>query len=144
MSYIKTFMEDYLYQEKEIYKPISIKYIIYDSQTHQFRSSHVKILENKFEYFIEILNTDDIFTIFISHPIDDEYFFIELIDCKTAESRIYDYYDFYDIKKNEINITQEYTIFIDCYSNVFNVTITTYSSEPKVIDTFEVMHFSRE
>jgi hypothetical protein len=68
----------------------------------------------------------------------------DLVDCKTAESRIYDYYDFYDIKKNEINITQEYTIFIDCYSNVFNVTITTYSSEPKVIDTFEVMHFSRE
>ena len=29
MSYIKTFMEDYFYQEKEIYKPITIKYIIH-------------------------------------------------------------------------------------------------------------------
>ena len=32
MSYIKTFMEDYLRQEKEIYKPIPIKYIIYNSK----------------------------------------------------------------------------------------------------------------
>jgi hypothetical protein len=143
MSYIKTFMEDYLYQEKEIYKPIPIKYIIYDSQTHQFRSSHVKILENKFEHFVEILNTDDVFTIFISHPIDDEYFFIELLDCETAESRIYDYYDFYDIRKNEIDISQEYTVLIDCDSNTFNITTTKYSSTKK-IDTFEVIHFSRE
>jgi hypothetical protein len=43
MSYVKTFMEDYFYQEREIYKPIPIKYIIYNLQTHQFRSSPVKI-----------------------------------------------------------------------------------------------------
>lgn len=147
MSYIKTFMEDYLQHNKkeEICKPVPIKYVIYNSYTHHFRSSNVPILNNKFEYLIQVLSTENEFTIFISHPIDDEYFFIELIDHKIAENRIYDYYDFYDIIENEIDISQEYTIFIDCDSNIFNITITKYSSVSlKMIDTFEVIHFSRE
>lgn len=145
MSYIKTFMEDYFYQEKEIYKPITIKYIIYNSQTHQFRSSNIPSLNHKYEYFVKVLNTEYEyeFTIFISHPIEVEYFFIELVDCEIAESRIYDYYDFYDVIKNDIDISQEYTVFIDCDSNTFNITTTKYSSVKK-IDTFEVIHFSRE
>lgn len=65
------------------------------------------------------------------------------VDCEIAESRIYDYYDFYDIKNNDIDITQEYTVFIDFYSNIFNITTTKYSSIKK-IDTFEVIYFSRE
>jgi hypothetical protein len=67
----------------------------------------------------------------------------DLVDCEIAESRIYDYYDFYDIRNNEIDISQEYTIFVDCDSNTFNITITKYSSIKK-IDTFEVIYFSRE
>jgi hypothetical protein len=145
MSYIKTFMEDYLKQnnKKEIYNPVPIKYIIYNSQTRQFRSSNILALNHQYEYFVKVLNTEDEFTIFISHPIEYEYFFIELVDCEIAESRIYDYYDFYDIKNNDIDITQEYTVFIDCYSNTFNITTTKYSSIKK-IDTFEVIYFSRE
>ena len=65
------------------------------------------------------------------------------VDCEIAENRIYDYYDFYDIRKNEIDISQEYTVLIDCDSNTFNITTTKYSSTKK-IDTFEVIHFSRE
>lgn len=65
------------------------------------------------------------------------------VDCEIAECRIYDYYDFYDIRKNEIDISQEYTVLIDCDSNTFNITTTKYSSTKK-IDTFEVIHFSRE
>jgi len=67
----------------------------------------------------------------------------DLVDCEIAESRIYDYYDFYDIRNNEIDISQEYTIFVVCDSNTFNITITKYSSIKK-IDTFEVIYFSRE
>lgn len=143
MSYIKTFMEDYLRQEKEIYKPIPIKYLIYNSQTQQFRSSNISSSKQHCEYVVQVLNNKDEFTIFISHPIEAEYFFIELVDCETAEGRIYDYYDFYDIVKNEIDISQEYTVFIDCNSNTFNITTTKYSSVKK-LDTFEVIHFSRE
>lgn len=145
MSYAKTFIEDYLRQneEIEIYNPIPIKYIIYNSQTCQFYSANIPILNNQFEYLVRVLTTECEFTIFISHPIDSEYFFIELIDCEIAENRIYDYFDFYDIRKNEIDINQEYTIFIDCNSNVFNTTITKYSSNKK-IDTFEVIHFYKE
>lgn len=143
MSYIKTFMEDYLRQEKEIYKPIPIKYLIYNSQTRQFRSSNISSSKQQCEYVVQVLNNKDEFTIFISHPIEAEYFFIELVDCEIAENRIYDYYDFYDIRKNEIDISQEYTVLIDCDSNTFNITTTKYSSTKK-IDTFEVIHFSRE
>lgn len=143
MSYIKTFMEDYLRQEKEIYKPIPIKYIIYNSHTRQFHSSNISSSKQQCEYVVQVLNNRDEFTIFISHPIEAEYFFIELVDCEIAENRIYDYYDFYDIRKNEIDISQEYTVFIDCDSNTFNITTTKYSSTKK-IDTFEVIHFSRE
>lgn len=143
MSYIKTFMEDYLRQEKEIYKPIPIKYIIYNSQTRQFHSSNISSSKQQCEYVVQVLNNRDEFTIFISHPIEAEYFFIELVDCEIAENRIYDYYDFYDIRKNEIDISQEYAVFIDCDSNTFNITTTKYSSTKK-IDTFEVIHFSRE
>lgn len=143
MSYIKTFMEDYLRQEKEIYKPIPIKYLIYNSQTRQFCSSNISSSKQQYEYVVQVLNNKDEFTIFISHPIEAEYFFIELVDCEIAENRIYDYYDFYDIRKNEIDISQEYTVLIDCDSNTFNITTTKYSSIKK-IDTFEVIHFSRE
>jgi hypothetical protein len=143
MSYIKTFMENYFYQEKEIYKPVPIKYIIYNSQTHNYHSSDVPSSNEKYEYSIPVLRTEDEFTILISHSIDDECFFIELMNCEIVEGKIYDYYDFYYIEKNDIDISQEYTIFIDCESNIFNVTITKYYSNKK-IDTFEVIHFSRE
>jgi tRNA G10 N-methylase Trm11 len=145
MSYIKTFIEDYFREnEREIYNPIPIKYIIYNSQTHQFHSSSIPSINKQYEYSIEVLSSKDEFTIFISHPIDDEYFFIESIDCEIAEGRIYDYYDFYDIVKNDIDISQEYTTLIDYNSmGMFNVTITKYSTKKK-IDTFEVIHFSRE
>lgn len=143
MSYIKTFMEDYFYREKEIYKPVPIKYIIYNSQTHHYRSSNIPSLNQPCEHSIQVLSTEDEFTILISHPIDDEYFFIELMDCEIVEGKIYDYYDFYDVKKNDIDISQEYTSFIDFESNIFNVTTTKYSSNKK-IDTFEVIHFSKE
>jgi hypothetical protein len=76
MSYIKTFMEDYLKQndKKEIYNLVSIKYIIYNSQTRQFHSSNIPELNHQYEYFVKVLNTEDKFTIFISHSVEDEYF----------------------------------------------------------------------
>ena len=84
MSYIKTFMEDYLKQnnKKEIYNPVPIKYIIYNSQTRQFRSSNIPALNHQYEYFVKVLNTEDEFTIFISHPIEYEYF------CPKGPSRL--------------------------------------------------------
>jgi hypothetical protein len=140
MSYVKTLMEDYFHHEKEIYKPVSMKYIIYNLQNNQFRSANIPILDKQFEYLIEVLSNKDEFTIFISHSIDAEYFFIELMDCQIVEDKIYDYYDFYDVNKNDIDISQEYTVFIDCNSNVFNVTTTKYLSNKK-LDTFEILHF---
>ena len=82
MSYIKTFMEDYLRQEKEIYKPIPIKYLIYNSQTRQFRSSNISSSKQQCEYVVQVLNNKDEFTIFISHPIEAEYF------CPKGPSRL--------------------------------------------------------
>jgi hypothetical protein len=142
MSYIKTFMEDYFHQEKETYNPIPIKYMTYNSMTNQFHSANVRTTNQPFEYTVEILKTEVDFTIFISHSIEEEYFFIDLMDDDIIESRIYDYYDFYDVRKCDINIIQEYTIFVDCDLNVYNVTITKYSCQKK-IDTFEVVHFSK-
>lgn len=144
MSYTKTFMEDYLdsMKIKDIYKPIPINYLIYNLQTNQFRSSDKPSFNQQFERMVEVLSTEKDFTVFISHPIDEEYFFIDITDSDTTQSRIYDYYDFYDVTKNEITIIQDYTVFIDCNSNVYNATITKYSCEKK-IDTFEVVHFSK-
>lgn len=79
MSYVKTFMEDYLRQEKFT---IPIKYIIYNSQTRQFRSSNISSSKQQCEYVVQVLNNEDEFTIFISHPIDDEYF------CPKGPSRL--------------------------------------------------------
>ena len=78
MSYTKTFIEDYFYQEKEIYNPVSIKYMIYNLKTKQFRSSNTSSIDETCEYILEILSTELDFTIFISHPIEEEYFFIDL------------------------------------------------------------------
>lgn len=142
MSYIKTFMEDYLSKNIEIYRPISMKYIIYNLKTKQFRSSNNSSVK-EYEYLIETLCNQDIFTIFISHAIDEEYFFIELTNDKDCEEKIYDYYGFYDIEKNKIDISQEYSVFIDCDTKIFNVTTTKFSSNKK-IDSFEVVHFERE
>lgn len=141
MSYTKTFIEDYFYQEKEIYNPVSIKYMIYNLKTKQFRTSNTSSIDETCEYILEILSTELDFTIFISHPIEEEYFFIDLMEPKIIESKIYDYYDFYDVRTSEINIIQEYTIFVDCDSNIYNITITKYSCDKK-IDTFEVVSFN--
>ena len=67
---------------------------------------------------------------------------MDLILPEVAVRRIYDYYEFYDVTKSEIDISQEYTIFIDCESKGFNVTVTKYSCK-KPIDKFEVIHFCR-
>jgi hypothetical protein len=142
MSYNKTFMEDYFHREKEIYNPIPIKYMTYNSKTKQFHSTNVLTTNEPFEYTLEVLQTEIDFTIFISHSIEEEYFFIDLMDDDVIESRIYDYYDFYDVRKCEINIIQEYTVFVDCNSYVYNLTITKYSCQKK-IDTFEIVHFSK-
>lgn len=143
MSYAKTFMSDYLYNPQEIYQPIAIKYIIYNLETNKFRSSNISTLY-EFEYSVEILITEDNFTIFMSHPIEKEYFFIELaVSNDEIEEKIYDYYEFYDLKKSEIDISQEYSVFIDCDLNIFNITTTKFSSN-KNIDTFHIVHFSKE
>ena len=141
MSYAKTFMEDYLEYKQIVYKPIPINYIIYNTKTKKFRSNKMPSSDNE-EHTIEILDNEINFTIFISHPIEEEYFFIELMDNDTIENRIYDYYDFYDIRKSEITIVQDYSVFIDFQFNVYNITTTKYSSEKK-LDTFEVVHFSK-
>ena len=65
MSYIKTFMEDYLRQEKEIYKPIPIKYLIYNSQTRQFRSSNISSSKQQCEYVVQVLNNNSVIPSFI-------------------------------------------------------------------------------
>ena len=142
MSYTKTFIEDYFYQEKEIYNPVSIKYMIYNLKTKQFRSSNTSSIDETCEYILEILSTELDFTIFISHPIEEEYFFIDLMKPDMIKNKIYDYYDFYDVRISEINIIQEYTIFVDCDSNIYNITITKYSCDKK-IDTFEVVTFNK-
>jgi hypothetical protein len=142
MSYIKTFMEDYFHREKEIYNPTPIKYMTYNSKTKKFHSANVLTTNQTFEYTVEVLQTEIDFTIFISHPIEEEYFFIDLMDPYIIESKIYDYYDFYDVRTSEINIIQEYTIFVDCDSNIYNIIITKYSCDKK-IDTFEVVSFNK-
>jgi len=141
MSYVKSFMKDYLFKGGEMYDVHSIKYVIYNLKTKKYYSSNVASLNDCNEYSMEVFD-DKIFTIFIANSIDEGNLFIDLILPEVAERRIYDYYDFYDVTKSEIDITQEYTIFIDCESKGFNVTITKYSSK-KPIDTFEVIHFSR-
>lgn len=143
MSYVKTFMEDYLCNKSvETYCPVPIKYIIYNLKTNQFRSSNNSSV-NEHEHSIETLCDQDNFTIFISHAIDEEYFFIESTNKENCEEKIYDYYGFYDVEKNKIDISQEYSVFIDCESKVFNITTTKFSSNKK-IDSFEVVHFERE
>ena len=141
MSYVKTFIEDYSFKSNKHYDECFIKYIIYNLKTKKYYSSNIPSLNSYNEYSMEVFD-DKIFTIFIANSIDEGNLFIDLILPEVAELRIYDYYDFYDVTKTEIDITQEYTIFIDCESKGFNVTITKYSSK-KPIDTFEVIHFSR-
>ena len=68
--------------------------------------------------------------------------FIDLMKPDMIKNKIYDYYDFYDVRISEINIIQEYTIFVDCDSNIYNITITKYSCDKK-IDTFEVVTFNK-
>ena len=140
MSCVKTFITDYLEKNEEIYIPTPIKYIIYNSQTNQFYSTKMQTILEIDEHLIETSIEKKNFTIFISHPNDEEYLFIEC-DIDNPEEKIYDYYDFYDIRQNELNIIQEYSIFIDCESNVFDITRTKYSSHKK-IDSFEVIYFN--
>lgn len=143
MSYVKTFIEDYLFNKTtETYCPVPIKYIIYNLKTKQFSSSN-SLSTNENEYSIETLCDQDNFTIFISHAIEKEYFFIESTNKENCEEKIYDYYGFYDVEKNKIDISQEYSVFIDCEMKVFNITTTKFSSN-KNIDSFEVVHFERE
>lgn len=142
MSYTKTFMEDYFAQKEEIYKPIQVNYLIYNSQTNYFRSSRTKSFDFTCEQSMEVLSTEKDFIVFMSHPIDEEYSFIEITNNDEIELKIYDYYDFYDVLKDEINIIQEYTVFADCNSEIYNVTITKYSCN-KNIDKFQVFHFSK-
>lgn len=141
MSYVKSFMKDYLFKGNEMYDNYSTKYVIYNSKTKKYYSSNVPSLDDYNEYSMEVYD-DRIFSIFVADSIDECNSFVDLILPEVAERRIYDYYDFYDVTKSEIDISQEYTIFIDCESKGFNVTITKYSSK-KQIDTFEVIHFSR-
>lgn len=141
MSYVKSFMKDYLFKGNEMYDNYSTKYVIYNSKTKKYYSSNVLSLDDYNEYSMEVYD-DRIFSIFVANSIDEGNSFVDLILPEVAERRIYDYYDFYDVTKSEIDISQEYTIFIDCESKGFNVTITKYSSK-KQIDMFEVIHFSR-
>ena len=145
MSYAKNFINDYFRNPEEIYKPTPINYLIYNVHSGKFRSSNIPIFNHECEHLIETLATDNEFTIFISHSIDTEYLFVELTTLKISEERIYDYYNFYDISQDEIDIVQEYSVFIDCSSNVYNITTTKYSSaKNKNIDSFEIVHFSEE
>jgi hypothetical protein len=98
MAYAKTFIEDYLRNGCKVYKSIPTKYIIYNSNTREFRSSFSDNLE-LYEHSVEILSSEDNFTMFISHPIEKEYFFMGM---NISEEKIYDYYDFYDITPLDI------------------------------------------
>lgn len=141
MAYAKTFIQDYL-NAQETFSPPSINYIIYNLKNKKFRSSTIpNIHEN--DHLVQILSTDEEFIIFISHPKDDEYFFIELATDENCEDRIYEYYNFYDIEKNEIEISQEYCIFTDCNGNLFNITSTKFATN-KNIDSFNIVHFKKE
>jgi hypothetical protein len=139
MAYAKTFIEDYLRNGCKVYKSIPTKYIIYNSNTREFRSSFSDNLE-LYEHSVKILSSEDNFTMFISHPIEKEYFFMGM---NVSEEKIYDYYDFYDIEKNEIEIVQDYSVFIDCDLELFNITTTRYFVNSR-IDSFDIVHFRKE
>lgn len=149
--YIKTLMNQYLRETSHPlptpirHQPIT-NYLIYNFETHSFNSSHKlpEILQTQTErfQFLEILNDEEEFYVFICDSIDTEYSFIELISNVEAENKIYEYYEFYDINRDSVIVSYDNSQFIDCECKLFNSTTTEYYSKSD-LDSFRIVHFVR-
>lgn len=139
--YIKQFMTTYL---KNTYIPQStIIYLVYNTITKQFKTTSSIKSNTPFEYYFEIFSNEEEFNIFVAYSIIDDNHYIELTTLDSAEQRIYEYYDYYNIEKDEIDIFQKYTSEI-IGNTIYNIISTTYhiTSEKKELDYFIVYHFS--
>ena len=137
--------------ETPSYEPPSIVYLVYDTKKHIFKPKlRTNYLDVTDKHIVEIFSQEYSFSVLtIYSPIEEQHH-VKLISIENdkIESKIYQYYDFYDISTDNIIVCQNYsTQIID--DNLYYVKMTSYRPNFKsnnldrfTLDSFVIYEFS--